>query len=261
MGISLGNAIKSIKEDDKWSEKLFIGGLMSIFAGVASYIADSTDFASWVRIIGFVSYLFFAALLCGFTILTAKIQIDSDSKAMAEWSVSNLFLKGLKFIFSYVLYTIVIMIIFTLIAILLTLITSIVLGLIYYLINLVLNLNPQIMNYLVLMIFIIIMSIILTYFMQFINIALVSYYKNHKFRDIMAMKKQFKMVFENQHAAWSLIGKEILYTLLVILILVVLCVTIIGVILIPFVIFTASIIMVNLYAQYAKEIEIGKYID
>ena len=261
MSISLGNAIKSVKEDEKWSEKLFIGGLISIFAGAGSYLADSESFSIGVRIAGIILYLIFGALLCGFTILTAKIQIDSDSKAMAEWSISDSFVKGLKFIFGYFLYTIVIMILFALVAILLTLITSIVLGLIYYLINLVLNLNPQVMTYVASIVFITLMSIVGMYFMQFINAALVSYYKSHKFHDIMAIKKHFKIVFENQHAAWSLIGKEILYTLLLILIFVVLCLTIIGIIAVPFVCFAASIVMVNLYAQYAKEIKIEKYID
>jgi len=259
--ISLGNALSSVKDDEKWIKKIAIGGLISILALLGYCLSDSHSMSIGLRVVWFILYLISGAFISGFIITTAQNQINNDSNTWAEWSEPKLFFKGIKYILSYFVYIFTITIIFMLIGTILTLAVSLVLGLIYYLINLALNLNPQFVSTLAFIIFTILMIFVGLYLMQFLNAALISYYKNHKFHDIMALKKHFKMISENQHTAWTLVGKEILYGLLFLLIYIVLSITVIGVIAIPFVYFTSFIVITNLYAQYAKEIEIGKYID
>ncbi len=261
MTISLGNALKSVKEDEQWIKKVVIGGIVAAITTAGSIVADMNKASIGIQIAGIILYLVFAIYLTGFAVSTANKQINSDSNTLAEWADSSLFLKGLKYFFSYIVYAFVITILFSIFSIIITIISAIALGLIYYLINLVLPLNQQFITFIISVIFIALMIVIGIYFMQFINAGTACYYKNNKFHDIMALKKQFRMIKENQHAAWTLFGKEILYALLFILVLIIACLTFIGIILVPFICFTAYIVLTNLYAQYAKEIEIGKYID
>ena len=261
MTISLGNAIKSVKEDNKWISKIVIGGFITAFAVAGSVVADMKNIALGIQIVGILVYLALSFFVTGFTVSTANKQMNNDSNTLAEWSDKSLFLKGLKYLFSYIVYALVITLIFSIFAAIVTVISIIVLGLIYYLINLALPLNQQFVTFLVSVVFITLMIVIGIYVIQYINAGIACYYKNTKFRDIMALKKQFRIIKENQHAAWTFFGKEILYVLLFTLAIVIACLTFIGIILVPFICFTAYIVLTNLYAQYAKEIEIGKYID
>ena len=97
--------------------------------------------------------------------------------------------------------------------------------------------------------------------MQFVNAAMACYIKNEKFKDLMAFKKQFRIIKENKHAAWTLIGKGILFALLAGLVVLVLGITIVGVLALPFVCFIIAIASMNLYAQYGKQIDIGRYLE
>ena len=93
------------------------------------------------------------------------------------------------------------------------------------------------------------------------NVAFACFFKTLKFKDFIAFKKQFRIIKENKHASWTLVGKCILFTLSILLTLLVLLATVIGIILVPFVLFLGEFISYNLCAQYAKEIEIDKYLE
>ena len=218
MTISLGNALKFVNEDEKWISKTVIGGFITLAAIIASAMFQYPNAKAGVIIAGLALYFIFGALLSGFLLSTVNTRLNSDARGLTEWNEPNLLLKGLKFILSYIVYTFVITILFTVIGTVLTIAASIVLGIIYYLISLVLNIDPQVAAYVFVPVFIVLIVIFSLYLMQFISAALTCYYKSLKFRDLMALKKHFRIVFENQHAAWTLIGKIILYSLLFLLV-------------------------------------------
>ena len=258
MTISLGNAFKAIREDENWVKKIVIGGLISIIVGITCAVWESESVQLSSRIINFVLYLISGAFVSGFIVSTGNKMLNTGSNLMTEWSEKSLFLNGLKFLLSWIVYCIVLTLFLAIISVVLFIAGGIVFGIMYYLLSKALYIDMRIVVFLILSALTIILSL---YFMQYINAAYVCYYKNLKFRDIMAFKKQFMMIKENQHAAWTLVGKEILYVLLVCLITLVLCVTVVGILLLPFVYFAIHIAMANLYVQYAKEIEIGRYVE
>ena len=261
MSISLGNAIKSLKEDEKWIKKVLIGGFVALFTVIASGMMESEGASIPAKIIGIGLYLLFGSFLSGFCVSTGNKMLNTGSNTMSEWSEPNLLLKGLKFLFSWIVYTIIAAVIFTLVSIVLFIVLAVILGLIYYLINLIFHTNILFTNILVGIIASLIGTVFILYYMQFINAAYVSYYNKLSFHDLIALKKQFRMIRENKHASWTLIGKEILYILLFLLIALILCITIVGIILLPFVYFGAFMVMTNLYAQFGREIGIGRYLE
>ena len=260
MTISLGNALKSVIADEHWIKKTLIGGLISLVVLIGTGMMEAKGISAAVRITGIALYLIFGSFLLGFVISTVNKKLNNGLIGWSEWSEPNIMQKGLKFIFSYIVYTIVITILFACLVVAFTIIFGLVIGLIGYLINLALHLPTQFAGALLGLLFTVVFIIILLYFMQFISAALVSYYKNQKFHDLMALKKHYRMIKENQHAAWTLVGKTILFTLLFALIFIVACITIIGVIAIPFIYFVSRMALIDLYNQYGKEIDVDKYL-
>ena len=261
MGISLGNALKSVKDDEHWVKKTLIGGLLSIVFLAATGMMEAKGVSIGIRAAGTALYLIFGSIILGFLLSTANKKLNSDFEGWTEWSEPNIMQKGLKFIFSYLVYGIVITFLFILTAIVLTIAVSLVLGLIYYLIGLIINITPPAAKFLSAVIFTVLITVFSLYFMQFISAAMVSYYKNQKFHDFMALKKHFRIIKENQHAAWTLVGKTILYTLLFMLVFFAVGITIVGIVLIPFIYFAALNVIMDLYVQYGKEIEVGRYLE
>ena len=93
----------------------------------------------------------------------------------------------------------------------------------------------------------------------FINTAFTSYMVNLKMGDMLALKKHYKIIVENSHASWTLVGKMILYGILFCFISLVFAAFVITSALLPFLYFAACIVYINLLVQYGKEINIQKY--
>ena len=261
MAISLANAIKSVKEDEHWVKKVLIGGVITAIAVTAGTVMQLDNLSAMPRIIGFIAYVLFGAFLSGFLLSTGNKMLNSDSNSMTEWSEPNLLIKGLKFMLSILVYCLVMTLIFTLISIVLSVVFGIILAIIYAIIIALFHIDAQALSPLIVVIGTVFGIVFGLYFMQFINAAYTSYYQSLNFRNLMALKKHFYIIKENQHAAWTLIGKGILYLLLFILLYIVACITVIGILVVPFITFAAYVVMINLYAQYGKEIEIGKYFE
>ena len=262
MSISLGNALLSVKEDENWIKKTIIGGLIFIAYWISMYLIDNAE-TSTNKLIGLALYFIFLIFIWGFHASTGNKMINSASNTMADWTEKNLILKGLKILLGYLLYVFVFSTIFTIISVIILLAATIILGFVYYLAGLLLHVDFKTVSSGVIagLVLAIIGIWLLAWFVQFTNAALTCYFKNLRFRDLMALKKQFRIVKENQHAAWTLLGKEILFGLLMILVILILTITIIGIAAIPFVCFMASIVSANLFAQYGKYIEIGRYLE
>ena len=258
MAISLGDAINSVTEDEKWVTKVLIGGFITIPAAIAGMGMHAQSLSTGMKVFCIILYLLFGSLLTGFLLSSGNKMLNTDSNTMGEWFEKDIILKGLKFIFSYFVYWIVMTVIYTVLSLVCILVCGLILGSIYYLINLLLNIDAKLISYIIGVVFGTFIILLSLYLMQFVNAALVCYYKNLKFGDLMALKKQYNIVMENKHAAWTLVGKEILFGLLFGLVILVLAITIVGIFLLPFVYFAAYVIMVNLYAQYGREIKIGK---
>ena len=259
MTISLASALKAVKEDEKWVKKLLIGSFIYVIMMIASGMIGM-ETSNTVKAVGGALYLIFYFVIYGFMASTGNKMINSDSNQMAEWNEKNILITGLKFFFSYLVYCIVFILLFTILSTLLLIAITLVLGLIYMLISALLHVDIY-NNLLLPIIFGVITLTIYLYFVQYLNTAITCYYKNLKFRDIMAFKKHFRIIKENQHAAWTLLGKEILFTLLIILVCFLLTITIIGILALPFIFMAISIALVSLFAQYGKHIEIGKYLE
>lgn len=261
MTISLGNALLALKEDEKWVKKILIGGVIIIALIIATIMMEKGDFSILTRFVGSSLYLILGSFFMGFILSSGNKMINSSSNAMAEWSEKNLLLHGLKFLLCFIVYAVAFVFLFTLISIVLFLAIGLVLGLIYFVIGLLFHIDCQTASPIFTLVTTVLSIIFTLYFLQFYNAANASYLKNLSFKDLMAFKKQFKMIKENPHASWTLVGKEILYGLLFLFVCFVAAITIIGVILLPFIYFAAYIVITNLYAQYGRQIDIGRYLE
>lgn len=259
MVISLGNALKSIKEDEHWIKKILIGGLIYLVSIIGEAMMQAEGAHIGIIAFGIVLYLIFYAILLGFMVSTTNKKFSSDFVGWTEWSESNLLIKGLKCLICYLVYTIIITILFTILTIIITAVFLIIVGFIGYLINSALHLPSQAMTVLFALVLGTVFTVSCLYLIQFLNVAYLCYCKNFKFHDIMAFKKHFLIIKENQHAAWTLVGKTILYALLFILITIATCISIIGIILLPFICFASFMALVDLCIQYARKIEIERY--
>lgn len=264
MTMSLMNAIRSIKQDEKWLGKIIVGGLVCLVAQIAgfcslSFIAQKTA-PGIGTLIGLIISIVAALWIVGFIFSSMNKTINSDKFQMAELNESNIILTGLKSFMAIIgwgiLATIILFVVeivyFALIAIF-----CFILGFISGLIGV----NNQILTILI-AIFCIIASVVLgLYIAQFVNTAFALYFKRLELGDLISFKKQFVIIKENQHANWTLIGKMILFSLAYQGIIIALSVTIVGLVLVPFVAFAGYFVAYNLVAQYAKEINIDKYLE
>ncbi len=261
MTISLGNALSAIKEDEKWVKKLLIGGFVYLAVIIGTVIMERHELPISTRLIGAGVYLIFGAFLSGFIVSTGNKMLNSGTNAMTEWTEKNLLLKGLKFIFSYIVYVIVLTTIFAIIACVLLLLATLVLGLLYYVVSLLLHIDCHSVAPVFAVIYGVLTLVFMLWYVQFFNAAQTCYFKKLHFRDFMAFKKHFRIIKENAHATWSLLGKEVLYFLLFILMCVIAFITIVGILALPFIYFVAYITITNLYAQYGREIQIERYFE
>lgn len=260
MAISLGNALKSVKDDEHWIKKTIIGGLIFLISAIGSGMTEAEGASVWLVAVGMVLYIIFYAILLGFYVSATNQKLNNGLVGWTEWTDSNILFKGLKCMFSYLVYTIVVAILYILLTIAIVIISGAVIGLISYLINLVLPINQQALSVLFTVLLITVGIITSLYLCQFMNVAYLCYCNNFKFHDLMALKKQFRIIKENQHASWTLIGKSILFALLFILISAAVCITLVGIVTLPFIYFAGFMVLIELFVQYGKEIELGRYL-
>lgn len=270
MTISLGNAITRVKEEPKWLKKILILGALFIGVQIAYGIlagmfgltpeAMETNPATMFlfTITSFLVLLPITAYYTGFIFQSMHKTFNSDKFQMVELSQKNLLIDGLKNVFSVIGYSILLEIILFVFLIAYIL----VIALFGVLISLILS---ALISAEAVSIFIVILGTLAglvfgLYFAQFINAAFACYLKTLKFADLIAFNKHFQIIKENKHTSWTLIGKNILYSLLFLTVILVLCITLIGVILIPFVTIYAYFVAFNLLDQYSKEIKIERYL-
>lgn len=256
MTISLGNALKSVKEDSHWLKKVFIGGLIYLVSIIGDAMLEAKGVHMAVKVSGVVLYLIFYSILLGFMVSTTNKKINGDFTGWTEWSEPNIFLKGLKCMLCYFVYTLLLSFIccFTIFVI------AAVVVLIGYVIGMVLPLSPQFAKIFLTIVCGTAFVVVFLYLIQLLNVGYLYYCKNFRFRDLMALKKQFMVIADAQYAAWTLVGKIILYTLLLILVSIIACITIIGIFALPFICFAFFMALVDLVVQYGRKIDIGKYL-
>lgn len=267
MTISLGNAIKCIKEDEKWITKILVGGFVFIIMQIATSFTILKDTEPNVgTLIAAIIAILTSLWSLGFTFSSMKKIFNSDKFQMAELNEGNLILVGLKSCFAILGYGILMTIILTIIGLLYSVIAGLIGAIIFFALGLIVGLiggtsdNPIVLS------LIILYSTLVgllggLFFAQFVNTALAFYLKRLKFGDLISFGKHFVVISENKHTSWTLVGKMILFSLAFIAIILGLTVSIIGVLLLPFVIFASYFVAYNLLAQYAKEIEIEKYLQ
>ncbi|MBQ4114899.1 DUF4013 domain-containing protein [bacterium] len=270
MSISLGNAISSIKEEPKWISKCVIGALIGyvipfVIGAIQGFLEATsvlTEGSLVCQIIVFTISLILGLYMSGFIYTTMNRVVNSSEPfKMAEWNEKNLLLTGLKVTLSCIGWILLTSLVFGLCFLIIFLGIAIVNALISALFNMFLNTDLQIITIFSGLICCVLGIIYGLYLAQFINTAFACFLKTLRFKDLIAYKKHFRIINENKHASWTLIGKNILFSLAIFGIVLALSVTIIGIVLLPFVCFAGYFVSLNLIAQYAKEIEIDKYLN
>ncbi len=274
MTISLGNAITRLGQEPKVVKKViglglilflvpFIQGIIMGMLGFPTTTENLSEEAvaaamTMPMFVAFLMTLPVWAYVTGFLFQSMHKTFNSDRFQMVEFSQKNLLVEGIKNFFSMVGYFILVEIIM-LVAILLL---SIAIAIVVLVLNLILSaiFGPAVASILTVVLALAVGIVFGLYITQFINAAFTCYLKTLKFSDLIAFNKHFNIIKKNKHASWSLIGKGILFSLLYMLVIVVLCATLIGVVLLPFVVVMAYFVAFNLLDQYAKEIQIEKYL-
>lgn len=262
MTISLGNAISCIKEDAHWVQKILIGGFLFVLSFGGDYIV--TNYAEKLNIIVMFVLFILSVLanfyLIGFILNSMHKVVNSGRFQMIEWNEKNLLLAGLKNFFAILGYSILLIILSIGILLLVFIVGGIALFAVLMLLKAITD-NNDIMVLVTYIATGLLFVLAYIYYMQFVNAAFACYFKTLKFRDLINCKKHYQIIKDNTHAAWTLIGKDILFLLACLGIAVLLIISVVGILLIPFVIFAAYFVSLNLVAQYAKEIKVEKYLQ
>lgn len=259
--MSLGNAIKDVQKDEHWVQKTFgCYGLYLLGTFVLGFVYGLSGSKITVGVVitaiaSIVALLF----LTGFIFKSANNVMNSDTFKMTEFSEKNLLLFGLKTVVGFIAFSFWATLVIFVLALVFSLIFLVIFVAAYFI------LSTIHVNQIVLAVFGTIVCTVGSiaiglYFAQYFNAAMAFYIKTLKISKFFALKEQFEMLKENQHAAWTLIGKNILYSLLFIVIAVILCVSLIGIVALPFVTIYAYFVCYNLLDQYAKEVNIDKYL-
>ena len=265
MTISLGNAIKCITEDEKWKKKILVGGLVYLVTQIAAqlffHFATQGNMPNITSIVSIVITIIAGLWLSGFLYASYNKTMNSDKFQMAELNEKNLMLVGFKVIFATLGWGILNVIILTIVGLIYAVVAAIIVAIIFGLLGLCIGFENQILS-ICISIFMILAGILFgLYYAQFINTAFAFYIKRLKFSDFISFRKHLTVIIHNQHANWTLVGKMILYTLTTCAISIGLAISIIGIIVLPFFIFTCNFICFNLITQYAKEVDIEKYLN
>lgn len=265
MAISLGDAIKNVRQDEKWVKKIIICGIIYLIMQVTSNLFTTpiskgnspSIFSFLFLIISVVLGIWFI----GFVFSSINKTSNSDKFQMVELSERNLLVTGLKVFFSMIGWGFLTMFVLLVVGIVYAIIIGVFGAIIFGILGALIGFENQILTVLITAFSFAGGCIAGLYFAQLINAAFALYFQRLSFRDLISYKKQLQIIMENKHTSWTLVGKSILYSLTYLAVMFVLLVTIIGIILIPFVIVYANFVGYNLIVQYAKEIQIGKYLQ
>lgn len=252
MGISLAKAITSVKEDDNYILKITIGGMLTVLPFILFVLAFVQDKLISLIILSFAALILSGLYITGFVFETGNKQLNTDSPDMAEWKNPGLFKTGLKTAAVYFVYSIIIVIF--------SFITGFIVGILAVISALLLKSISFIPTDIIFTVLSNLVGIFVGLVVAlFVNTAFTSFMVNLKMGDMLALKKHYKIIVENSHASWTLIGKMILYGILFCLISLVFAAFVVTSALLPFLYFAACIVYVNLLVQYGKEINIQKY--
>ena len=261
MTISLGNAIKCIKEDEKWIKKILVLGfvflIMQITTSLIYKLTEPNITMLICAIIGIITPLW----SLGFIFSSMTKTANSDKFKMAELNEPNLILTGFKSCFAILGWGILNVIILTIVGVLYAAIVGIAGAVILGILGAIIGFENQFLSICIIVFSSILGILFALYFAQFVNAAFACYLKRLKFNDLISFGKHLLVILENKHASWTLVGKMILFSLAYIAIILGLTFSIIGILLLPFVIPTAYFVAYNLLVQYSKEIEIEKYLQ
>lgn len=270
MTISLGNAISCIKQDEKWKSKTIVGGvifvilpiILGLILGILEGLEVIPENSLLPNAIINVASIIFGVYVIGFIFTSMnRVMNSSDSFKMANWNEKNLMLTGVKSTLACSGWALMTLLVFG-VGLVLTCLVFILAGsFICTLIHKSSGIELEAFKPILIAISGIVGSIYGLYLAQFINNAFACYLKTLKFKDLIAFKKHFQIIKENKHKNWTLVGKNILFSLAIILTILVLTLTIVGIVLLPFVFFLAYFVSYNLVAQYAKAIDIDKYLN
>lgn len=260
MSISLFEAIKNVRDDDNWALKTF---LVSVFMFIYSVLINFTELKldPKVTLIAVALGIATGVYIFGFIFKTVHKGLNSDNFKFANFNDQNLMLIGLKGWGSILLYSIIVYLISVFVFCILGILLALMGMLVYGLLVSVLGLNQNIVLAVIIIFAIILLVLISLFVTMFMNTAMICYYKNLRFTDILAFDIHFKIVKENYKTCWTFVGKTILYSLLCLLVFLALAISLVGLLLIPFVYAYAYLVYCNLQVQFAKTIQIEKYID
>ena len=256
MAINVIDALTQIKNDKNWVKKIAIASsimLLGVIAYAIAVLLLSKDMYI-ASIVFSVVTLIICLYVGGFVISTAHRTLNNEDFKLAELNEKNLMLKGLHYSLSIIGYGILVFAIIFL----MVLILSFSIGLIYGLVG---ETVGNILTSIIGIIGIILYIPFILYLFILILIAFACYLKNLKFTDIIALPKHFAILKNHHKACWAMFGHQFLYAILFGVIVSILPITIVGILLIPFAYLTAYIWCNNILAQFAKEIEIEKYLE
>ena len=248
MSIDLFKAFASVKEDKNWIKKILIGGLLMLAAALldigSSYLLEKSQYV-WSLLL-LVLVVVAGMYPLAFIFSTLHKQINSDSNAMSEWNEKNLLLSGFKAAVANLLMGIVYIVLFGVVFCLflvsaMILQTNALLGIIMMLLSIILSFIWILLMYLLL------------------PLSYACYGKTLKITSIVNFKKIFAIFTQNQSKVWLLFAWFILYSIIVPVAYVILVVSVVGILLIPFFTFYLWIVVMNLIAQFGRDVNIDKY--
>lgn len=264
MSLSIANAINAIKQDEQWLKKIIIGGLaifvLPYLLGIILGVMGGEEPSFVMSAVAYGLSLILGIYAHGFVVTAAHRYMSSDILKMPNWFEKGLMTVGGKAFVGSVAWMCLIYLAGLLVTFAVAGIGAIVFGLLYVLLAVLLKLNYIVVIVLVSILAVVVLSIVFLYVAQLFNTALACFLKTLRFEELFDFAKHIKIIKENKHTNWTLIGKQVLLFLLYFLAVIALCVTIVGILLIPCLYFAFYIAYYNLLVLYAKEIQIEKYI-
>lgn len=259
MAISIFEAINNVRDDKNWAVKTF---LVSVFMFASSILVNFTELEinGWIILIAVVLGLTAGIYVFGFLFKSVHNALNSDSFELANFNDANLLLVGLKGWLAFIGYYTIIYFIFAFIFIIFGIIFALLSMLIYGILVTILGLSQNVVIGVGIIAVILLTIIISLYFGMFVNTATVCYLKRLNFTDIFALDTHFAIIKENHKLCWTFVGKTILYSLLWLLVFLVLAISLVGWLMIPFAYAYAYLVYYNLQVQFAKTIQIEKYL-
>ena len=249
--MDLMEAFANVTKDTNWMKKIAIGGgllLLSVIAEIISiFLFESSTGFMW-SIIPFIISVITVLYPTGFIFSTLRKQINENTDLMTDWTEKNMLLSGFKSCLSMILILGVFMIAGTAI----TLIGSFSISSLFK--------NSSALGWILFVLLIVILLLYFLFIYLIFPISLVCFGKTFKISSSVNFKKIFAIFKENQKEVWILFAWGIVFCAIYSIVLTMFCITVIGIIAFPFLYFYFFIVCINLLAQFAREIDINKYL-